>query len=97
MIRAGLPPRIASGFDSDSVCATRVIHANDSLRLTAAERRLFAAEARRRGISLSEYLREAGRREATRTDWKTFFRQFPAVTLPPDAPTDLSTREGFGD
>jgi hypothetical protein len=66
-----------------------------TLRLTAAERRQFLAEARRRGISLSEYLREAGRREAIRADWKSFFQQMPSVTLPPGSPTDLSTREGF--
>ncbi|MGH8017673.1 MAG: hypothetical protein ACREIA_05180 [Opitutaceae bacterium] len=67
-----------------------------TLRLTAAEKRQFAAEARRRGISLSEYLRDAGRREASRTDWKTFFEQLPDMKLPSDAPTDLSMREGFG-
>ncbi len=56
-----------------------------TLRLTIAERRQFAAEARRRGISLSKYLREAGRREAARIDWKTFFQQLPEVKLPPGA------------
>jgi hypothetical protein len=66
-----------------------------TLRLTAAERRQFQAEARRRGISLSEYLREAGRREAVRTDWRSFFQQVPPVDLPAGSPTDLSTREGF--
>jgi hypothetical protein len=66
-----------------------------TLRLTAAEKRAFTAEARRRGLTLSEYLRQAGKSEAKRADWKSFFASFPATTLPPAAPTDLSTREGF--
>lgn len=44
-----------------------------TLRLTAAEKRRFTAEARRRGLTLSEYLRRAGQAEASRVDWKTFF------------------------
>ena len=67
-----------------------------TLRLTTAEKRRFNAEARRRGLSLSEYLRRAGHAEATRVDWRTFFAATPPVALPPHAPTDLSTREGFG-
>jgi hypothetical protein len=67
-----------------------------TLRLTAAEKRKFTAEARRRGLTLSEYLRQAGESEANRGDWKSFFAAMPAVTLPLRAPTDLSTREGFG-
>jgi hypothetical protein len=67
-----------------------------TLRLTAAEKRRFIAEARRRGLSLSEYLRRAGHAEARRVDWKTFFVATSPVALPPEAPTDLSTREGFG-
>ncbi len=66
-----------------------------TLRLTAAEKRAFSAEARRRGLTLSEYLRQAGQREASRVDWKSFFASLPVITLPPRAPTDLSTREGF--
>jgi hypothetical protein len=66
-----------------------------TLRLTAAEKRTFTAEARRRGLTLSEYLRQAGRSEAKRADWKSFFASLPAITLPRGAPSDLSTREGF--
>jgi hypothetical protein len=67
-----------------------------TLRLTAAEKRRFIAEARRRGVSLSEYLRRAGHAEANRIDWKTFFAAATPVALPSHAPIDLSTREGFG-
>jgi hypothetical protein len=67
-----------------------------TLRLTPSEKRRFTAEARRRGLSLSEYLRRAGHAEASRVDWKAFFAAAPPVALPPHAPTDLSTREGFG-
>ena len=67
-----------------------------TLRLTAAEKRQFTAEARRRGLTLSEYLRRAGQSEANRGDWKRFLADLQPVTLPPHAPTDLSTREGFG-
>jgi len=67
-----------------------------TLRLTSAEKRRFIAEARRRGLSLSEYLRRAGHAEASRVDWKTFFVATSPVTLPPHASTDLSIREGFG-
>jgi hypothetical protein len=47
-------------------------------------------------MSLSEYLRHAGHAEAERVDWKTFLANTPAAPLPPGAPSDLSTREGFG-
>jgi len=67
-----------------------------TLRLTAAEKRRFTAEARRRGLSLSEYLRRAGHAEARRVDWKAFLAATPPSALPAHAPTDLSTREGFG-
>jgi len=67
-----------------------------TLRLTTAEKRRFTAEARRRGLTLSEYLRQAGQTEANRVDWKTFFAAMPATPLPPHAPADLSAREGFG-
>lgn len=67
-----------------------------TLRLTAAEKRRFTAEARRRGLTLSEYLRRAGQAEASRVDWRTFFAATPPAALPPRAPTDLSSREGFG-
>jgi hypothetical protein len=66
-----------------------------TLRLSVAEKRAFTAEARRRGLTLSEYLRQAGQSEARRADWKGFFASLPAITLPPGAPTDLSAREGF--
>lgn len=68
-----------------------------TLRLTAAEKRRFSAEARRRGLSLSEYLRQAGHAEANRVDWKTFLAETPAVPPPPGAPANLSSREGFAD
>lgn len=67
-----------------------------TLRLTATEKRRFAAEARRRGLTLSEYLRQAGHAEANRVDWKTFLAANPSAPLPSDAPVDLSEREGFG-
>lgn len=67
-----------------------------TLRLTAAEKRRFAAEARRRGLTLSEYLRQAGHAEANRIDWKTFFAAMPPVALPSHAASHLSSREGFG-
>lgn len=67
-----------------------------TLRLTAAEKRRFTAEARRRGLNLSEYLRQAGHAEASRVDWKTFLAANPPAILPSDAPADLSAREGFG-
>lgn len=67
-----------------------------TLRLTVAEKRKFTAEARRRGLTLSEYLRQAGQAEARRIDWQTFFTAMPPVSLPSDAPSDLSSREGFG-
>lgn len=68
-----------------------------SVRLTATEQRRFAREARRRGLTLSEFLRQSARNEATRTDWNAFFAANPPVTLPAGARTDLSTREGFED
>jgi D-alanyl-D-alanine dipeptidase len=63
---------------------------------SAAEKRKFTAEARRRGLTLSEFLRQAGQTETRRADWKGFFAAMPAVKLPPHAAADLSTREGFG-
>ncbi len=66
-----------------------------TIRLTFEEKRRYSAEARRRGITLSEFLREAARREATagNNPWQKFF----AENLPVDfvAPADLSIREGF--
>lgn len=67
-----------------------------TLRLTPAEKRRFTAEARRRGLTLSEYLRQAGHAEANRIDWKTFLAATPPAPLPSHAPSDLSSREGFG-
>jgi hypothetical protein len=66
-----------------------------TLRLTAAEKRRFTAAARRQGLTLSAYLRDAGHAATARTDWKTFFAATPAAPLPAHAPADLSTREGF--
>lgn len=66
-----------------------------TLRLSAAEKRRFTAEARRRGLSLSEYLRQAAQSKASQVDWKTFFAETPPVSLPVGAPHDLSAREGF--
>jgi hypothetical protein len=64
--------------------------------LSAVEDRRFTVEARRRGLSLSEYLRRAGRALADRPDWRAFLSSNPPVALPADAPTDLASREGFG-
>lgn len=66
-----------------------------TIRLTPEEKRRFAAEARRRGMTLSEFLREAGRREAEASNnpWQKFFAENPSVDF--EAPADLSTREGF--
>ncbi len=66
-----------------------------TLRLSEAEKRRFTAEARRRGLSLSEYLRQAAQAKSTHVDWKSFFAETPPVTLPPGSARDLSTREGF--
>lgn len=66
-----------------------------TIRLSALEKKRFSLEARRRGLSLSEYLREAAQARSNRTDWKTFFADTPAAVLPKDAAKDLSTREGF--
>ncbi|MFZ5497302.1 MAG: plasmid mobilization protein [Verrucomicrobiota bacterium] len=66
-----------------------------TIRLSVAEKRRFTAEARRLGLSLSEYLRQAAQARAKQTDWKTFFSGIPAVTLPEGSPRDLSSREGF--
>ncbi len=67
-----------------------------TLRLTAAEKRRFAAAARRQGLALSAYLRDAGHAATARTDWKAFFAANPPAPLPARAPSDLSAREGFG-
>ncbi len=68
-----------------------------TIRLSTPEKRRFSAEARRRGLSLSEYLRQSAHAGSRRTDWKTFFAEIPAVTLPKEAARDLSSREGFAD
>jgi len=68
-----------------------------TLRLTAAEKRRFTSEARRRGLTLSEYLRQAAQKEVDRprTSFGDWAKQFAGVV---DSGTpDLSTREGFGD
>jgi len=66
-----------------------------TLRLTVQEKRLFAAEARQRGVSLSEFLRQAAHKEVVARDnpWGKFFAEHPPVVM--EGPSDLSTREGF--
>lgn len=66
-----------------------------TIRLSDAEKRRFTAEARRRGLSLSEYLRQSAQSKTNTTDWKSFFADTPPVSLPAGAARDLSTREGF--
>ena len=66
-----------------------------TLRLTVLEKRRFLTEARQRGLSLSEYLRESALAATQRGNWKKFLEENPAVTLPKGAATDLSSREGF--
>lgn len=48
-----------------------------TIRLSVPEKRRFTAEARRRGLSLSEYLRQSAHAGSRRTDWKTFFAETP--------------------
>ena len=86
------PPRL----DTSRQALQRYYMPVATLRLTAAEKRRFTAEARRRGLTLSQYLRQAGHAEARRIDWKTFLTATPPAALPPHAPADLSGREGFG-
>lgn len=66
-----------------------------TIRLSTAEKRRFTAEARRLGLSLSEYLRQAAQAKSSRPDWKTFFSETPPLVLPKGAARDLSSREGF--
>jgi predicted transcriptional regulator len=66
-----------------------------TIRLSDAEKRRFTAEARRRSLSLSEYLRQAAQAKSTQIDWKSFFADTPPVTLPAKSPRNLSSREGF--
>jgi len=66
-----------------------------TLRLSEAEKRRFTIEARRRGLSLSEYIRQAAQAKSTQVDWKSFFAETPPASLPAGAPSDLSSREGF--
>ncbi len=68
-----------------------------TLRLTAAEKRTFTAEARRRGLTLSEYLRQAAQKEAGRARL-SFGAAAPHVAgLVKSGRSDLSMREGVGD
>jgi hypothetical protein len=69
--------------------------ATATIRLTSDEKRRYSAEARRRGITLSEFLREAARKaaEAGNSPWLKFFAKNPPADF--EAPADLSTREGF--
>lgn len=66
-----------------------------SIRLSPLEKRRFTAEARRLGLSLSEYLRQAAQSRSTRTDWRKFFAETPPVNLPDGAAKDLSSHEAL--
>jgi len=57
-----------------------------TLHLSLEEKRRFAAEARRRGLTLSAFLREAVLKEtlARNNPWKEFFTHFSPVDF--DAP-----------
>jgi len=66
-----------------------------TIRLSDAEKRRFTAEARRRGLSLSAYLRQAAEIKSTQVNWASFFAEAPLVTLPANSPRNLSSREGF--
>jgi hypothetical protein len=68
-----------------------------TLRLTAAEKRTFTAEARRRGLTLSEYLRTAAQKEAGRARL-SFGAIVPGLAgIVKSGRSDLSMREGLGD
>lgn len=66
-----------------------------TIRLSPLEKRRFTTEARRLGLSLSEYLRQAAQSRSNRTDWRKFFAETPPVRLAEGAAKDLSSREGF--
>jgi len=67
-----------------------------SIRIPARAKQRIKAAARRRGMSTNEFMIEAALKEAERPSWQKFFDALPPLNLPDDAPTDLSTREGFG-
>jgi hypothetical protein len=67
-----------------------------TIRLTTAEKRLFSTSARRKGQTLSGYLRAAAQRESSRVDWSAFFAALPPVKPVRNAQRNLSSREGFG-
>ena len=66
-----------------------------SLRIPGNVKRRIAAAATRRGMSTNEFMVEAALKEADRPDWGKFFAEHPPVSLPRNAPRNLSTREGF--
>ncbi|MGA3007404.1 MAG: ribbon-helix-helix protein, CopG family [Opitutaceae bacterium] len=70
--------------------------ASTTLRLSPQEKRRFTVEARRRGQTLSRFLREAAHKEVRlqKNPWRTFFAENPPVKM--EGPSNLSTREGFG-
>ena len=67
-----------------------------SLRIPEKTKQRIKAAARRRGVSMNEFMIEAALKEAVRPDWEKFFTEHPPVALPADARRDLSEHEGFG-
>ena len=67
-----------------------------TIRLSDAEKRRFTAEARRRGLSLSAYLRQAAEKESDngKRSFGEWARRYAGVI--DSGKGDLSTREGFG-
>jgi hypothetical protein len=61
------------------------------------EKRRIAIAARRRGMSTRKFMVQAALKaalkEAENVDWAGFFAAHPPVTLPSNAPRDLSSRE----
>jgi uncharacterized protein (DUF1778 family) len=62
-----------------------------TLKVSAARKKALQAQAKRAKKSLNAYVLE--RVENSSVDWDAFLKAMPPVQLPPDAPTDLSTRE----
>lgn len=67
-----------------------------SLRIPDKAKQRIKAAARRRGVSTNEFMIQAALKEAAQPNWEKFFAEHPPVTLPAGAPSDLSSREGFG-
>ncbi len=63
-----------------------------TLKVSAARKKALQAQAKRAKKSLNAYLLERVETSGA-TDWEAFLKAMPPVKLPPDAPTDLSTRE----